>query len=481
MYNGLIQRVAIPFAFLVGFAATASAQAVSGSVTCNGKGVANVVVTDGKYFAQTDSKGRYALPDNDDAQWVYLSVPSGYSAPADGSITRFYQPITRGAKRKYAFELSQTPGGDSKHRFLHFSDIQIKQQKEADQLVNFVADAQQTIAATPKGTSVFGVDCGDIVGDNHAMYEQYLKHVNELRIPVARAIGNHDMDYWGGTHESSYRTFEKLFGPTVYSFNRGEAHYIIVNDVYFVGRDYFYIGNLTDKTLRWIEKDLAFVKKGSPVFVAMHIPSTLTEGTAPFEYSFKIAETASNAKALHQLLKPFNAHILSGHTHYNKNMVLSDSLYEHNVGATSGAWWQGDACTDGTPMGYGVYDVNGTTVTWSFKTIGKPQSYQFRAYPVGYTPDQPGCIVANVWNWDKSWKVEWYEDGVLRGEMERYDGKDPYVNEIYSDKSKLEYKWIYPSVTNHLFRAKPTKEGATVEVVATDRFGNVYRQTVGKR
>jgi hypothetical protein len=92
-----------------------------------------------------------------------------------------------------------------------------------------------------------------------------------------------------------------------------------------------------------------------------------------------------------------------------------------------------------------------------------------------------GYIVANIWNYDPSWRVELYEDGILTSAMERFEGYDPMAREIYSNKDKLEHKWIYPSLTDKLFRAKPKSETSEVTVVATDRFGNRYSERLKSR
>lgn len=69
-----------------------------------------------------------------------------------------------------------------------------------------------------------------------------------------------------------------------------------------------------------------------------------------------------NAGALHQMLKPYKAHLITGHTHYNLNIVFDDNLMEHNTAAVCGTWWKADICLDGTPRGYGVYEVNDNDV-----------------------------------------------------------------------------------------------------------------------
>lgn len=131
-------------------------------------------------------------------------------------------------------------------------------------------------------TDVFGIDCGDIVGDHQELYPDYLKRADQLDIPIYRVVGNHDMNYDGRTHETSYKTFEDTFGPSYYSFNKGNAHYIVVDNNFFIGRDYFYMGYLDEKTFAWLDQDLSYVPKGSLVFFIMHIPSCQTEKQEAF-------------------------------------------------------------------------------------------------------------------------------------------------------------------------------------------------------
>ena len=107
---------------------------------------------------------------------------------------------------------------------------------------------------------------------------------------------------------------------------------------------------------------------------------------------------------------------------------------EHNTAAVCGTWWKADICLDGTPRGYGVYEVNDNDVKWYYKSSGYPKEHQFRSYPVGASKEHPSDIIANVWNWDKLWKVEWLEDGQLMGNMTRYTGLDPFASDVCSDR-----------------------------------------------
>lgn len=185
---------------------------------------------------------------------------------------------------------------------------------------------------------ILGVDCGDLVEDKPELYPLYIEHQNRTGIPFYRIPGNHDLQYGGRTTETSTERYEKTFGPGHYSFNRGSVHYIVLNNVFYLGRDYFYMGYIDEKTFIWLEQDLAHVPEGSILFVAMYIPDRLEEEIKPFQYDSRTIGTQTiNISSLFEMLKPYKAHLLTGH------------MYEHNTGAVSGAWWQGDYCLDGTP------------------------------------------------------------------------------------------------------------------------------------
>ena len=59
------------------------------------------------------------------------------------------------------------------------------------------------------------------------------------------------MTYGGRTFEQSYSTFEDYFGPVYYSFNKGKAHYIVLDNCFYVNRNYQYIGYIDERTFSW--------------------------------------------------------------------------------------------------------------------------------------------------------------------------------------------------------------------------------------
>lgn len=452
------------------------AKDITGKVTCNGKGIAGVVVTDGIDCVKTDDNGNYSLEKKRNVRHIFLSTPAGYLVKnAKKTIPCFYQ-VYDSKKEVYDFTIDKNPVNDNKHMFTVQADVQMTCDADLKSYTKFLPDIIQYVKPYEKKKwDVFGIDCGDIVGDTPALFPSYIDTVARLDFPIYRAIGNHDMTYGGRTFEYSFKTFENYFGPDYYSFNKGKAHYIVLNNNFYVNRDYQYIGYIDERTFAWMEEDLKFVPKGSLVFVMMHIPSSLT---AKLQWNTLLQDETSNASALYEMLKGYNAHIISGHTHFNLNICFNDSLMEHNTAAVCGIWWKADICMDGTPIGYGVYEVEGNDLKWRYKSAGYDDDYQFRTYPVGKCEEYPTDIVANVWNWDNLWKVEWYEDGKKMGDMTRFTGFDPEAKVICADKKRVVYDWISPVKTEHLFRATPKNPKAKIEIKVTDRFGKVYKQAV---
>lgn len=444
-----------------------------GSVTCESKGVAGVVVTNGTDCALTDSDGQFALPERHGDRFIYISTPAGYLSPlTEKVIPRFYLPVVSGDRDyRYDFQLKKNPRDDKHHIVIAQADPQVTSIEEIELYKACLDDTKKDIARIAKNTDLIIFNCGDIVGDSPWLFPASIEAEGILDHPVYHVIGNHDMTYGGRTYETSYSKFEEIFGPIYYSFNKGNVHYIVINNNFYVNRDYQYIGYIDERTFEWMEQDLAHVPEENLIVVVAHIPMSSTE---ELQWNTLLPDETSNARGLFEMLSGRNAHIITGHSHFNHNVCFSDSLMEHNTAAVCGIWWKADVCVDGTPTGYGVYDFDGNNVKWYYKSYNHPASYQAIAYLPGSEAEYPDDIIANVWNYDKQWKVEWLEDGKVMGEMTRYDGYDPKAKAICADKERVVYDWIYPVTTPHLFRATPKNKDAKIIVRATDRFGNIY-------
>src|SRR5690606_23549099 len=153
------------------------------------------------------------------------------------------------------------------------------------------------------------------------------------------------------------------------------------------------------------------------------------------------------------------------------------NVMENVHGALCGAWWTGPICFDGTPSGYGVYEVNGSELTWYYKAVGKDRNHQMRVYPVGAVPEMQDSFAVNVWNWDHEWKVEWYEDDIFKGPLQRVTSLDPWAVQLQKGTDKPSKRtWVEPHLTDHMFFGKPSAGARGVTIKVTDRFGTVYKE-----
>ncbi len=448
---------------------------VSGRISSEGKGLEKVVVSDGFSVTQTDAKGNYVLEVHYDARFLFYTLPAGYEIPEEKGIARFYTPLKKGLKEQRAdFNLVKAKQDDTRHTFVVWADTQIKTEEDAQKLLTISAPDAQAHIRTLKDRPVFGIGCGDLVWDNFDLFKDYREAVAMTGVPFFQVIGNHDMDYSARTDDASQQSFEAQFGPSYYSFNKGKVHYVILDDVFFIGAGHRYIGYLTETQLRWLEKDLSYIPHGSTVVVALHIPSNTGDKRRNKRKEEEMGGVLTNRKALYELLKPYKVQIVSGHTHWNE-VWEKDNITEHNLGTVCGAWWSGPVCGDGTPNGFGVFDVDGDQVSWYYKSTGYEQAHQLRLYLPGADKERPQAVIANIWNHDKRWTVEWFEDGVAKGKMEQYTGYDPSAVELYEGETlPQQRKWIEPILTDHLFSAIPAAGVHEVKVKATDRFGHTY-------
>ena len=178
-----------------------------------------------------------------------------------------------------------------------------------------------------------------------------------------------------------------------------------------------------------------------------------------------------NADDLRDALKDYRVHVFCGHTHFFQNNEVTPTLYEHNIGAACGAWWAGWVNQCGAPNGYMVVDVDGSELKWHYKGTRRNFAYQFRLYGKGQFSSQSSCVVANIWDWDSACRVVWYQDGKPMGDMEQFTDADEERASQLKDRSKAVQ-------TAHLFRALPADGAKRIKVEYTNRFGEVYTQSI---
>ena len=457
--------------------AWAEAKEIKGTVkTVDGEALSGVVVSDGLNTTVTDSKGRFVMDADSDSKFVFISTPSGYISETLEGETLYYKSIGKKVK-SYDFLVKKNPKDDTNHNLIVVADPQISDADEFPSLLEHSKFMGEYIKGMDSDYT-FGLCLGDIVGWNHALYPEYNKVMSHTGIAFRNVMGNHDMTNYGRAHETSMTDYQKMYGPAWYSFNVGKVHYIVINNNFFIGTDWYYIGYIDERQLQWLENDLKHVKKGTQVIVSMHIPTTLDKSDREgFSYG-NISDNTVNKKALYALLEPYKTLILSGHMHTADYEQISENIAEMNVTGLCGAWWCGPVCIDGSPAGFKDMEINGNEISWKYIGCGHPEDYHMKVYVDD--EQHQGYVVANIWDYDPAWKVEYFEDGVKVCDMEQFKAQDPLARELYKDPSSLKRTWVYAAPTENMFREKHSAQAKTLEVRATDRFGRVYSQTISR-
>ena len=94
-----------------------------------------------------------------------------------------------------------------------------------------------------------------------------------------------------------------------------------------------------------------------------------------------------------------------------------------------------------------VAEVDGKSMRWYYKSLGRDSSYQMKIYP----PRRTGGlkVVANVWNYGDGWSsVEWWENGVKVADMKQIEMTDPDYEDMYSDvRNETTRKYCKPVVS----------------------------------
>jgi len=282
--------------------------------------IAQVVVSDGKTVVQTDKDGRYALEVDDSVAvpLVFISIPSGYMTD------RFFAHIRARAQRAdFALRSVESP---KEFYFIHLTDIHLgARDSGADRLKGIREDMAKLLKPA------FVINSGDMASQVvnlkdaqlvHSSFKHYLRNAATLPAPVFNVMGNHDYarKLEPTLKEAKTGGYRMHLGPEYYSFNYGPVHFIVLDSEVGMGSP----GDpATAAQLEWIKKDLALVRKGTPLILTYHHP---------------VIGFSRPSKAVSQLLGACRGHpilgIFNGHRHVNS--VLYDKLRGFPVIVTAG-------------------------------------------------------------------------------------------------------------------------------------------------
>lgn len=491
---------------------------VYGVVICDGKGVEGVVVSDGYETALTNSEGIYQFRSGKKHGYVFISVPSGYEAASNGVLPRIHAQLSNdsGIPERVDFYLNEAPGQDN-HQMLVFGDMHLAARtSDAIQFAEFTNEVNAYVSSNP-GKKIYALTLGDMTWEyywyrNGYALNEYVKDINDLQgIQVFHTIGNHDHDMKYAGDFDTVTKYKRIIAPTYYSFNVGKVHYVVLDNIQCKnqggtetdGDTRDYEDFVVQEQLDWLRKDLEYVSKSTPIFITMHAPVYNDSGWGRL----------NNTSALESVLEGYtNVHIWSGHTHvmYNVDKMSSNHIFEHNAGSVCATWWWTGHFTsgihvaqDGSPGGYSIVDVNGTDFKWKYKATGRKPEYQFRTYDRNtitltadkyapnaddwgklcfissagdwFNPNSSNYVYLNVWNYDPTWKIEVKENG-KELKVDQVTAKDPLHLIAYNGKNPT--GGFGTEDTKHMFRVQASSPTSTLDIKVTDRFGNVYTETM---
>ncbi len=368
-----------------------------------GKGIPGVIVTDGYDCVKTDVNGVYQFKSNSLSRFVYYTTPAEYkvATPSSPSQPVFYKAIKPdGSLIRTDFTLDPLPGGkENNWTFVGIGDPQCCKSSEANR---YASETIPDLKATTAGkSSVYAMTLGDIVFDSTDMWPTMKASMASVYngtsyIVFFQTIGNHDHDSLKpDTNDdkvddyNATSTFGSFFGPTDYSFDRGDVHVISMDNIPVTtqkssgksnGKTWSYGKGFSEAQFSWLKKDLELVadKENKMVFICCHIP-------------FRAATTNHMLDVVKLMMNFKEAHLMIGHTHYTQNYVYSASykakgglpVYEHIHGSACGAWWTttSSSTVTGEPSGYTVYDIEGAHIKdWQFKGTNKDADFQLRVF-----------------------------------------------------------------------------------------------------
>jgi outer membrane protein assembly factor BamB/predicted phosphodiesterase len=248
------------------------------------KALAGIVVSDGLHVTQTDARGHYALADVDaaDRHFVFVVTPSGYRHPG-----AFYHPLpASGDAANISFALVPDPqAAKPDFSFFQITDTHVVSPLDTLNMLDLLA---QLRAFKP----VFVVNTGDLVDDGRSIsqVDNYAKAMCLSPLEIYNVPGNHDLD------SPSNRHYDDVMGPERYAFDYGGRHFLILNSICDVDRQY-----------EWMKKELAMQPPEKELLVFQHYPPEK-----------RLMEFLAHYKTLA---------IFSGHLHSSRVFMYGKTLY----------------------------------------------------------------------------------------------------------------------------------------------------------
>lgn len=506
---------------------------VYGIVSSAGVGVENVVVSDGAEVTVTNEKGIYQLKSAKKWGYVFISVPSGYEVPSVGVLPQFHRALKNSADvvERADFKLEKVDGQDS-YKIFMLGDMHLANRTgDLGQFAQFTSDLTDYMTRH-KGEKMYALTLGDMTWDlywysNSYYFPQYLNTVNSQikNLQIFHTMGNHDNDFQTRSDYDAAVKYVDQICPTYYSFNIGKVHYVVMDDIdcssYDGTESRNYVKSLSAEQLDWLAKDLSHVAKTTPVVVAMH-----AQVFYPTTSGFKIDHDPVNTLRLFDILDGYTVRFVTGHTHKLFNVtpdapiVDGHNFREYNSGSVCASWWWSGNLTpgihigtDGTPGGYGIWDVTGTDFQCLYKSTGWPEEYQFRSYDLNnvhfsmadvplmpsdisasvknaymqyvnaYPQNNDNEVLINIWNWNSDWTLSVVDENRKTLPYTEVWAYDPLhiaalsVKRFNNAGLKSTPSFITDKFT-HFFKVKADDADTDLVITVKDEFGNEWTENM---
>lgn len=506
---------------------------VYGIVSSAGVGVENVVVSDGAEVTVTNEKGIYQLKSAKKWGYVFISVPSGYEVPSVGVLPQFHRALKNSADvvERADFKLEKVDGQDS-YKIFMLGDMHLANRTgDLGQFAQFTSDLTDYMTRH-KGEKMYALTLGDMTWDlywysNSYYFPQYLNTINSQikNLQIFHTMGNHDNDFQTRSDYDAAVKYVDQICPTYYSFNIGKVHYVVMDDIdcssYDGTESRNYVKSLSAEQLDWLAKDLSHVAKTTPVVVAMH-----AQVFYPTTSGFKIDHDQVNTLRLFDILDGYTVRFVTGHTHILFNVtpdapiVDGHNFREYNSGSVCASWWWSGNLTpgihigtDGTPGGYGIWDVTGTDFQCLYKSTGWPEEYQFRSYDLNnvhfsmadvplmpsdisasvknaymqyvnaYPQNNDNEVLINIWNWNSDWTLSVVDENRKTLPYTEVWAYDPLhiaalsVKRFNNAGLKSTPSFITDKFT-HFFKVKADDADTDLVITVKDEFGNEWTENM---
>ena len=506
---------------------------VYGIVSSAGVGVENVVVSDGAEVTVTNEKGIYQLKSAKKWGYVLISVPSGYEVPSVGVLPQFHRALKNSADvvERADFKLEKVDGQDS-YKIFMLGDMHLANRTgDLGQFAQFTSDLTDYMTRH-KGEKMYALTLGDMTWDlywysNSYYFPQYLNTINSQikNLQIFHTMGNHDNDFQTRSDYDAAVKYVDQICPTYYSFNIGKVHYVVMDDIdcssYDGTESRNYVKSLSAEQLDWLAKDLSHVAKTTPVVVAMH-----AQVFYPTTSGFKIDHDQVNTLRLFDILDGYTVRFVTGHTHKLFNVtpdapiVDGHNFREYNSGSVCASWWWSGNLTpgihigtDGTPGGYGIWDVTGTDFQCLYKSTGWPEEYQFRSYDLNnvhfsmadvplmpsdisasvknaymqyvnaYPQNNDNEVLINIWNWNSDWTLSVVDENRKTLPYTEVWAYDPLhiaalsVKRFNNAGLKSTPSFITDKFT-HFFKVKADDADTDLVITVKDEFGNEWTENM---